>query len=217
MVPWSNSTRSRDRAAIGLLRDRPRAGSVQSALARKDPSVTDLSAGLRFSDRKRNGTYDVTDKNGVVARIAVSWAGTRFVVTDARGAPLCAARTSWWRLPTRWHATGPDGSPLLVAQMRGVTKTFIEVHLERGGRFLVRGSSWRRDVRVTDEHGNVVLTAAPRRGALSLRPYDYAVQQAPGTLQLAEVVTLVQIWRTTMKEESATASGGALAGGAAAA
>ncbi|MFD2093214.1 hypothetical protein [Blastococcus deserti] len=157
----------------------------------------------------------MTDSNGVVARIAVSRTGTRFVVTDARGAPLCVARRSWWRLPTRWHATGPDGTPLLMARTRGITRTSAEVHLQRGGRLLVRGSAWRRDFRVTDEHGDVVLTAAPRSSALSLRPYDYAVQQVPGKLHVAEVVAIVHIWRTTMKEESATASVGALAGAAA--
>ena len=177
--------------------------------------MTDPSAGLVFPDRKRHGAYDVTDSTGVVARIAVSWTGNRFTATDAQGAPLCAAWTSWWRLPTRWEATGPHGSPLLTARMRGITKTRAEVHLHRGGRFLVQGSAWRRDFRVTDEHGEVVLTAAPRSSALSLRPHDYAVQQAPGTLQLPEVVALVQIWRMTTKEESATAAGGAVAGGAA--
>jgi len=178
--------------------------------------VIDPSASLQFSDRKRHGAYDVTDANGVVARIAVSWTGNRFTVTDAHGAPLCAARTSWWRLPTRWHATGPDGSPLLMARMRGITRTFAEVRLQRGGRFVVQGSAWRRDFRISDEHGEVVLTAAPRSSALSLRPHDYAVQHAAGTFQLAELVALVQIWRTTMKEESATAAGGAAVGGAAA-
>ncbi len=177
--------------------------------------MTDPSAGLVFPDRKRHGAYEVTDSNGVVARIAVSWSGNRFTAIDAHGARLCAAWTSWWRLPTRWDATGPDGRPLLTARMRGITRTSAEVRLQRGGRFMVRGSAWRRDFRVTDEHGEVVLTAAPRSSALSLRPHDYAVQQTPGTLQLPEVVALVQIWRTTMKEESATAAGGAVAGGAA--
>ncbi|MGY1761434.1 hypothetical protein ACI79G_04280 [Geodermatophilus sp. SYSU D00779] len=158
----------------------------------------------------------MTDSNGVVARITADWTGNRFTVTDAQGAPLCAARTSCWRLPTRWRATGPDGSLLLTARMRGITRTSAEVHLQRGGRFLVQGSAWRRDFRVTDEHGEVILTAAPRASAWSLRPHDYAVQQAPGTFQLEEVIALVHIWRTTMKEESATAAGGALAGGAAA-
>jgi hypothetical protein len=99
--------------------------------------------------------------------------------------------------------------------MRGITKTSAEVHLHRGGRFVVQGSAWRRDLRVTDEHGEVVLTAAPRSSAWSLRRRGYAVHQAPGTLQLPEVVALVQIWRATMEEESATAAGGAVAGGAA--
>lgn len=179
--------------------------------------MTDPPAGLRFPDRRRHGAYDVTDADGVVARIAVGWTGRRFTVTDAQGAPLCAARTSWWRLPTQWHATGPDGRPLLTARMRGITRTSAEVHLERGGRFVVRGSVWRRDFRVTDEHGRLVLTAAPRSSALSLGPHDYAVHQAPGTFRLPEVVALVQIWRTTVEEESATAAGAAVAGGSAAA
>lgn len=218
VVALSNSTRSPDRAAIGLLRHLLRAGSTRSGHLpdpRKDSSVTDPSASLKFSDRRRHGAYDVTDSNGVVARIAVSWTGNRFTATDARGAPLCAAWTSWWRLPTRWDATGPDGSPLLTARMRGIAKTRAEVDLQRGDRFLIQGSTWRRDFRVTGEHGEVVLTAAPRSSVLSLRPHDYAVQRTPGTLQLAEVVALVQIWRATTEEESATTAGGAVAGGAA--
>ncbi len=178
--------------------------------------MTHAPAGLRFSDRKRDGAYDVIGPDGVIARITVDRTGHRFTATDARGAPLCAARTSWWRLPTRWQATGPDGSPLLTARMRGITGSSAEVRLRRGGRFVVQGSAWRRGFRVVDEHGEVVLTAAPRTPAWSLRPHDYAVQPAPGSLQLAEVVAIVHIWRTTRKEESATAAAGAIAGGAAA-
>ncbi|MEX5717427.1 hypothetical protein [Geodermatophilus maliterrae] len=178
--------------------------------------MTEPSAGLRFSGRRRHGAYDVTDVKGVVARIAVSWTGNRFTVTDARGAPLCAARTSWWRLPTRWDATGPDGSPLLTVRMRGIARTSAEVHLQRGGRLVVQGSAWRRDFRVSDERGELVLTATPRSSVWSLRQHDHLVHHDPRTLRLPEVVALVQIWRTTVEEESATAAGAAVAGGSAA-
>lgn len=179
--------------------------------------MTDPSADLRFSDRRRDGAYDVTGPHGVVvARIRAGWTGHRFTVTDPQGTVLCTARTSWWRLPARWDVTDPDGGPLLVARMRGITRTAAEVHLERGGRLVVQGSAWRRDFRVVDEHGRVVLTAVPRTSAFSLRRHDYAVQLDRRILQLAEAVALVHLWRTTMKEESATAASGALAGGAAA-
>ena len=175
--------------------------------------MTRAPAVLRFPDRTRHGVHEVTDANGVVARIAVTWTGNRFTVTDARGAPLCAGRTSRWRLPTRWDVTGPDGSLLLTVGVRGIARTSAEVHLRRGGRLLVQGRAGRRDLRVTDEHGGVVLTAAPRASAWSLRRHGHAVQHAPGTLQLAEVVALVHIWGRIREEESATAAVGALAGG----
>ncbi|SFO74227.1 hypothetical protein SAMN05660464_0892 [Geodermatophilus dictyosporus] len=177
--------------------------------------MTRAPAVLRFSDPRRHGVHEVTDAYGVVARIAVGRTGNRFTVTDAQGALLCAGRTSRWRLPRRWDVTGPDGSPLLTARVRGIARTSVEVHLRRGGRLLVRGRAWRRDLRVTDEHGEVVLTAVPRAPAWSLRRHGHAVQQAPGRLELAEVVALVHIWGRTREEESATAAVGALAGGSA--
>jgi hypothetical protein len=78
------------------------------------------------------------------------------------------------------------------------------VQLARGGDLIVRGRPWRRDFVVLDPDGRMVLSAAPRTSPISLRQHDYAVHQSnPGTLNIAEVIAIVQVWRMVKKSDAA--------------
>jgi hypothetical protein len=161
---------------------------------------------LTFPDRKRHGRLPVVDASGeTVAWISTSWTGASFSVQDKYGNFLCKASAGLFGLSSTWQATGSDGNPLLR-----LTRRFLgskgDVHLERGGDFLVRGSAWRRDFVVTDERARPVLLAVPRTHALSLRPHDYAVEQTSGVFLLGEMISLVQIWRMARKSDSTTAA-----------
>lgn len=122
--------------------------------------------------------------------------------------PLCAASVGRRGLSSTWRAAGPDDRALLSVQQRW-TGIRADVHLERGGAFVLRGSAWKRDFTVTYADGTTVVTAVPGASARLLRPYDYAVQQAVPVFTLAELVALVQSWRMARKRDSAHAAGAA--------
>ena len=49
-----------------------------------------------------------------------------------------------------------------------------------------------------------MLSAAPRTSPMSPRQHDYAVHQSiPGTLNLAEMIAIVQVWRMVKKSDAA--------------
>jgi hypothetical protein len=183
---------------------------------RKDlPMVEVTPMSLAFPDRRQSGGFPVTDATGaVVAHISPRWTGTAFAAEDANGSALCEATTGWWGLSGTWHATGPDGRAMLSVTTRFM-RTSADVHLERGGDFVIRGSAWKRDFLVADVSGVPIVTAVPRTSAVSFRQHDYAVVQPRPVLQLPELVALVQIWRMVRKSDAAAAAGGVAAAGAA--
>ena len=65
---------------------------------------------------------------------------------------------------------------------------------------------------VTDAEGATVLSVTPRAPALSLRPYEFAVQPNARRFNLAEIVALVQIWRMVRKNDDAAAASVVAAG-----
>jgi uncharacterized protein YxjI len=165
---------------------------------------------LVFADRRTAGAYPVTDPTGAtVALIRSKIGGGRFVVEDTTGTTLCAGSAGWWGMSNLWRATGPAGEPLLEMR-KDVLRARAAVRLARGADLVVHGSLWRRSFEVRDGDG-VVLSAMPQTSALSLRPYEYAVQQPSEDLTLAEMVAVVQIWRLLRKRDDASAAAGSTA------
>src|SRR4051794_14626691 len=163
---------------------------------------------LVFADRRRAGAYAVADQSGAdVAMIRRGIGRERFVAEDPTGARLCAGSAGRWGTSNLWRATDSTGSPLLELS-KDLWRARASLRLERGGELVVHGSVWRRDFEVRDSD-LVVLSAVPRTSALSMRPYEYGVQQHSGRLTLAEVVAVVHIWRTLRKRDDASAAGAA--------
>jgi uncharacterized protein YxjI len=165
-----------------------------------------------FPARKVEGSFPVTDGRGQpIAHVTPASGGGRFTVTDLDGQLICQASTRWTSWTGTWQATRADGAPLLSVRPKLLTlKDIATVRLERGGVLILHGNPWGRDFTVHDQHGRTVLTAEPRTSVLSLRQHDYAVSELiPGTLQLPETITVVQIWRLIKKN---AALAGAAAG-----
>ena len=163
---------------------------------------------LVFADRRQGGGYPVVDQAGrTVASIRSGLGGGRFVAEDPTGATLCAASAGWWGMSNLWRATDHDGQPLLELRKSSIRSRGV-VRLHRGGELVVDGSWWRRDFAVR-EGDEVVLSAVPQTGVLSLRPYEYAVQQRGNRLSLPEVLAVVQIWRLMRKRDDSAAAAGA--------
>lgn len=169
---------------------------------------------LAFPDRKENGAFPVRRPDGrTVAAIATRWTGSGFTATDTCGGLLCAGSAAWGGLSGTWTATGPGHAPLLEVK-RGWTGRQAEVRMARGGRYRLRGSVWRRDFAV-QRTGATIVSAVPQSSALSFAPYAYAVRQHEPVFDLAELVAIVQIWRTLKRHGAAAAGGAAGAIGAA--
>jgi uncharacterized protein YxjI len=167
-----------------------------------------LATTLVFADRRRAGAYPVTDQSGAdVALIRRGLGRERFVAEDPTGARLCAGSAGRWGTSNLWRATGSAGEPLLELR-KDLLRTRAGLRLERGGDLVVHGSVWRRDFEVR-EGDLVVLSAVPRTSALSMRPYEYGVQQHSDRLTLAEIVAVVHIWRMLRKRDDASAAGAA--------
>lgn len=161
-----------------------------------------------FTDRKHQGRFAVHDGDDrLVAQISTSWTGMSFAAVDGGGHRLCAGSAR--RLGLSWRATGPDRADLL-SLTKSLRRAQAEVALTRGGVFVLRGSTWRRDFAVTDGDGGTVLAVTAETSAVSLRPFDFAVRQRQPGLDLAEIVAMVQIWRMVRDgEDAAVAVGGA--------
>ena len=159
---------------------------------------------LLFPDRRIHGAFPVTDTHGnPVARVTATWSGGRFSVTTLDGGPMCDGATSRWWPTGKWQVTDAQGRPLLTVSAKPLRNT-AAVHLARGRDLIMRGSPWRRDFAVLDEDGRTVLSAAPRTPPISPRQHDYAVHQSiPGTLNLAEMIAIVQVWRMVKKSDAA--------------
>jgi hypothetical protein len=171
---------------------------------------------LVFLDRKEQGRLPVRNlSGGLVAQIATSWTGVSFTAVDDTARPLCAGSARAFGLSRRWSATTPAGVGLL-AITNSVWRSRAQLTLASGETFVLRGSTWRRDFVVTDTAGATVLSVTPRAPALSLRPYEFAVQPNARRFNLAEIVALVQIWRMVRKNDDTAAAAGAVAAGVAA-
>jgi hypothetical protein len=153
---------------------------------------------LAFPDRKTDGRYPVTDSSGAVcARIQTTWTGTEFLAVDAGGQRLCRGQTHWFGFPAAWQVTGPDDGPLLSVTGKA-GRNDRQVHLERGGDFIVRSPALRRRFTVTDAAGVLVLTAVPQTRPYSFHQWSYLVTTTQPTFRLSELVAVVQSWRMIM-------------------
>ncbi|MDP9100777.1 MAG: hypothetical protein M3N21_01300 [Actinomycetota bacterium] len=169
--------------------------------------VLPVGAVLAFPDRRQDGSFPVRGVDGrVVARLSPRWTGSSFQAVDVAGAPLCAGSRLGWGLSGRWQVSGADGSALMSVS-KGWWRPEARAALARGGDYVLRGSAWRRRFVVTDVAGSPVLTALPRTSALSMHPYDFAVEVNATGWSLAEVVGLVQTWRMARKSDDTAAAG----------
>jgi uncharacterized protein YxjI len=161
---------------------------------------------LIFGDRRKAGAYLVTDPNGaIVARIRHGRGGS-FAVEDAAGSAVCSGAAGCWGMSNLWRVAGPTGEPLLTLRKHPFRSTAV-VQLERGGELAVEGSIWRRSFQVRDGD-DLLLSGVPQTSALSLRPYEYAVRSSE-RLSVAEVISVVQIWRQIRKRDDVSAAAAA--------
>ena len=182
---------------------------------------------LVFPDRRDGDRFPVLGSTGApVAWISTRLTSNAFTAADASGRPLCEASAGRWGLSRTWKALGPRGRPLLTVTFGwfrrsgavSLARNSLDGNsLDGSGELTLDGGTWSRAFSVVDRGGNALLRATPRTSSFSFRQHDYAVETAAGGLELAEVVALVQIWRTVRRNESAAAAGGAAAAGAAAA
>ncbi len=154
---------------------------------------------LAFSDRKVRGAFPVTEPSGaVVATIRVGfWSGTSFEAVGADGEPLCSGRRLGL-LSNTWGVVDPRGSEL--ASMRpSVWGTRKTVTLPAGRVLSVEGRVFSRDWALRDEQGDAVLTSTPTTAAWSFRPDAWVVRCHDASLDLAQVVAIVQLNRMVVK------------------
>jgi hypothetical protein len=158
---------------------------------------------LVLAGRKTSGRFAVTDGLGrLTAQISVPWHGSSFTATEPDGALLCAAAPGMYGLSPTWRVTGADGRELLMMRWRW-TGTTAWITLDRGGKLVLRTRLWKEEFTIVDAEGVEVVRAAPATRRLSLRRRDCVVRQVEPTLDLAELVAIMQIWR--MNDEDAVA------------
>lgn len=159
---------------------------------------------LAFADRKKEGTFPVTDGDGVlVARIRVSgWAGTRFAAETAAGEPLCSGRTRGW-FSRWWDVLDPGGAVLASMRGRGNRSRVV---LTDGRELRVRGRAFfRNDWSLLDAQGSPLLASEPS-GSGFWHPDAWAVRVLDESLGLALVIGVVQTNRLMVKSERAAAT-----------
>ena len=153
---------------------------------------------MAFADRKTDGAYDVTEPSGtVVARIHVPlWSGSSFTATTAAGEPLCAGRRAGL-FTTTWQATDPAGR--FLGSVRSGFLSPKVVTLADGRTLSLRGELWRRDWSLLDVEGHPVLSSTPTTSSWSFRPDAWLVRCHDLSLDLDEVVAVVQLNRMMVK------------------
>ena len=154
---------------------------------------------LDFADRKTDGTYDVTEPSGaVVARIHVPfWTGTTFSAETAAGEPLCTGRRTGF-LSITWQAVDPAGR-FLGSVRNGFWGSSKVVTLADGRALTLRGTFWGREWSLLDAEGRDVLSSTPTTGTFSFRPDAWLVRCHDLSLDLDEVVAVVQLNRMMVK------------------
>lgn len=169
------------------------------------PTVTAPDV-LAFADRRTDGSYAVTEPSGTtVARIEVSaWSGQKFQAFAADGEPLCSGRkrnllSSWW------DAVDPGGRPL-ASLRNSLTGTRKEVRLPDERVLTVRGQWFGRDWSMRDDSGRDVLTSEPTTSSWSFRPDAWVVRSHDASLDLAQVVGIVELNRLMVKAGRSSSS-----------
>lgn len=155
---------------------------------------------LAFADKSTGGAYDVTEPSGVVvARIRVSlWTGASFQATAANGEPLCSGRrTSFWA--NRWEAVDPTGRALGSVRNASWTGTRKAVTLADGRELSLAGNMWGREWALRDAEGHDILSSTPTTGTWTFHPDAWLVRSHDASLDLAQVVGVVQLNRMMVK------------------
>lgn len=161
---------------------------------------------LAFADRKTDGAYAVTEPSGaVVALIRVkTFTMVSFTVTTAAGEPLCTGRrTGFWT--SRWEATAPSGAVLCTLKGSG-WGTGKTVTLGDGRALSLRGRLFARDWALLDDQGREVLSSTPSTSSWSFSPDAWVVRSHDTSLDLAQVVAIVQLNRMMVKGSRSSAA-----------
>jgi hypothetical protein len=158
---------------------------------------------LVLAGRKTSGRFAVRDGlGGLTAQISVPWHGSSFTVTRPDGTVLCAAALGKYGFSSTWKVTGGDGRELLTTRWRWTGST-AWITLDRGDKLLLRTRWWKEGFTLVDANGVEVVRAAPATRRRSIRRRDCVVRQVEPTLDLAELVAVMQIWR--MNDEDVVA------------
>jgi hypothetical protein len=162
--------------------------------------VADTTQSLIFSSEKKDGVLPVTDEYGrLLARVSSPRSRAHFNVTDPDGRTLCLASARWWGLGA-WTVTDVDGKRML-APRANLLKSRALIHLDRDGDLVLRGKSWGEGVTIRDAEGRSVVEAGspPASPSAARHRGDVVLVQVPEALRLAEVISVVHIWRMATK------------------
>lgn len=153
---------------------------------------------LDFADRRTDGAYEVTEPSGaVVARITVPlWTGSTFTAETAAGEPLCTGRRAGFFSVT-WQATDPGGR--FLGSVRSGFLGPKVVTLADGRTLSLRGQLWGREWSLLDAEDRPVLSSTPTTGSWTFRPDAWLVRCHDLSLDLDEVVAVVQLNRMMVK------------------
>lgn len=164
---------------------------------------------LAFADKKQDGAFPVTAPDGsVVARIEVNWSGSSFDATTAAGAPLCSGKHRSI-FSNSWDAHDPAGA-LLASVRRSFWGNRKHLTLPDGRALTISGRAFSRDWTLTDQAGQVVVAADAQGSGFSFHPDAFVVQCYDDSLELAQIISIVEVNRLIVKagRRSAAAAGG---------
>lgn len=158
---------------------------------------------LGFRDRKRGGRLPVDGPDGQpVAFITTRTFSAKFEVTGADGAPLCTGSARLGGLSSRREARDPSGA-LLVSY---VSRWRREVATVGDGRsFSITGRWLNANWRATADDGSVALASTKGPGAGIFHPDDWLVAVNDASLDLAQVVAMVELHRLVVQGNRAAA------------
>ena len=169
--------------------------------------MADTTRSLIFSSEKEDGVLPVTDEYGrLLARVSSPRSRAHFNVTDPDGRTLCLASARWWGLGA-WTVTDADGKRILALRTN-LLKSRAVIHLDRDAELVLQGKSRGEGFTIRDAEGREVVevgsppaspTAARHRG-------DVVLVQVPEALRLAEVISVVHIWRMAKKAAVTTSA-----------
>lgn len=158
---------------------------------------------LGFRDRKEGGRLPVNGPDGQpVAFIATKPLSSNFEVTGADGIPLCTGSARFAGLSGHREDRAPSGAVLVSFASRWRTDVAT---LADGRSFSITGKWLGADWQAIAEDGSVGLSSVKGPGAGMFHPDDWLVAVNDATLDLAEVVAIVELHRLVVQRHRAAA------------